>query len=426
MFAAFLVVLLGGAVLAPAAAASAVNPPPGAVAVPAAPSAGGASVALDPYDPKNFKVAIHESPLPFKVSANYVTVDIVITLNDHSPISRAYGVYLTFNEKGKDATQNPAKCEEAHYNEPEIPRGLYRCTGIITHPGVWQFHGTIDKPGNILVPIATVQYAKNFTTAEGVVVMKMKTEALKYIVEGKTFEVFLLQSHVILAGAWLLLAASMAFLALPRLRRTLSVLTLHTLEVRRGFLVSLLGFTFGGTVITGLYLLTTQTAYKAPYSTNSFSKSAWDSITRLPYAQDYFLLLYGKILIFGVMAAASVVLVMEAGRQAQLAQDTDALDRDEESDLWTRGVSFDEDGRVLHDDRMVASGPTAGAGVATALPTKRRTSGSLRFSPQTLWTCVWILIVGAASIGMCVTGLKYLHELIESTIAATVLGAGGG
>jgi hypothetical protein len=42
-----------------------------------------------------------------------------------------------------------------------------------------------------------------------------------------------------------------------------------------------------------------------------------------------------------------------------------------------------------------------------------------------LWICVGILLAGAASIGMCVTGLKYLHELIESTIASTVLGAGG-
>ena len=56
LFAAFLVVLLGGAVFVPAAAASAVNPPPGAVLAPAAPGAVGAPVALDPYDPKNFKV----------------------------------------------------------------------------------------------------------------------------------------------------------------------------------------------------------------------------------------------------------------------------------------------------------------------------------------------------------------------------------
>jgi hypothetical protein len=36
-----------------------------------------------------------------------------------------------------------------------------------------------------------------------------------------------------------------------------------------------------------------------------------------------------------------------------------------------------------------------------------------------------ILLIGAGSIGVCVTGLKYLHELIESTVAATVLGGGG-
>jgi hypothetical protein len=253
----------------------------------------------------------------------------------------------------------------------------------------------------------------------------MKTQALQDIVEGKTFEVFLLQSHMMLSGAWLLLAATMAFLSLPRLRRTLSVLALHTLEVRRGFLVSLLWAAFGGTVGTGLYLLGTQTAYKAPYSTNQFSKSAWDKITQLPYAQDYFLLLYGKILIFGVMAAASVVLVMESGRQAQLAQDADSPDRNDDLDLWGTGVRFDDDGQVLHDERIGASGAAGAAGLATAVNAKRRTSASVGFAPQTLWICVWVLIVGAASIGISVTGLKYLHELIESTIAATVLGSGG-
>jgi hypothetical protein len=333
---------------------------------------------------------------------------------------------MTFNEQGKGVTRNPAKCEEEHYNDPRLPRGLYRCTGIISHPGVWEFHGTIDKPGGgTPITIATVNLVKKFTAAQGVQVLKLNTAALKYIVEGSTFEVFLLQSHVFLAGSWLLLAVAMAFLALPRLRRTLSVLTLHTLDVRRGFLVSLLGFTFAGTLVTGLYLLSTQTAYKAPYSTHSFSKSAWDKITRLPYAQDYFLTLYGKMLVFGLMAAASVVLVMEAGRQAQLAQDTDALNRGQNADRWATGARLDGDGHLLHDDHVVAAGATGGAAVATMARTKRRTSGSLSFSPRTLWTCVWILVVGAATIGLCVTGLKYLHELIETNIAYVVLQSGG-
>ena len=95
-----------------------------------------------------------------------------------------------------------------------------------------------------------------------------------------------------------------------------------------------------GTLGTGLYLLATQTAYKAPYSTDSFSESAWDRITNLPYAQDYFLLLYAKILVFALEDRACdlqrgkkqvVVLVLldgldHIGRVFTLAHDHDGLD----------------------------------------------------------------------------------------------------
>jgi hypothetical protein len=258
-----------------------------------------------------------------------------------------------------------------------------------------------------------------------VVKLRYNTKALQYVVNGKTFEVFLLQAHVILAGLWLLLAAAMGFLAIARLRRTLSVLALHTLEVRRGFLVSLLWATFAGTLGTGLYLLSTQTAYPAPFSTDKFSKTAWDRITNLPYAQSYFLLLYAKILIFFVMAAASVFLMKEASRQAQLAQDSDSLERDADDDMWAHGVHFTEDGHIIHEDVVVAAGATEGVAGTTAVRAQRRTTGSVGVSLRTLWICAGIMLGGAASIGVCVTGLKYLHELIESTIASTILGAGG-
>jgi len=63
--------------------------------------------------------------------------------------------------------------------------------------------------------------------------------------------------------------------------------------------------------------------------------------------------LYTKIFIFLVMAAFSVILMMEAARQAQLAQDTDDLERDDDDDMWSHGVHFDEDGHILHDDVAV-------------------------------------------------------------------------
>jgi hypothetical protein len=107
----------------------------------------------------------------------------------------------------------------------------------------------------------------------------------------------------------------------------------------------------------------------------------------------------------------------EASRQAQLAQDADDLG-DDDFDMWSRGVHFDEQGHVLHDDE--------GGAVATApVQTRRRSTAAAGISPRTLWVAAGVLLAGTASIGVCVTLLKYLHELIESTVAATVLGGGG-
>jgi hypothetical protein len=386
----------------------------------AAPSAS-AATGPDPYDPKNIKVSIKRANLTHAVSPNYITMDIIVVKADGTPPTANYGVFLTFNQPGQDPTDNPENCQQEHYNSPEIPLGVYRCTAIISGPGEWEFHGTVNKPALRLQTV--LKQAAVTLPINDAVKLRCESCGLQYVVQGKTFEVFLLQFHVVMAGLWLLLAGAMAFLAIPRLRRTMSVLTLHTLEVRRGFLTSLMWAAFGGTLGTGLYLLGTQTAYKAPYSTNSFSHAKWETIIRLPYAKDYFLVLYSKILIFLVMAAFSVILMREAARQAQLAQDADDLG-DDDFDMWSRGVHFDEEGHIHHDDDAVGAGG-AGGSVATAPVQTRRRGSAAGVSPRALWVAAGVLLAGTASIGVCVTLLKYLHELIESTVAATVLGGGG-
>jgi hypothetical protein len=349
-------------------------------------------------------------------------MDIIVQKADGTAPTANYGVFLTFNQPDQDPTDNPINCQQEHYNSPDVPIGIYRCTAIVSGPGLWEFHGTVNKPAyNNQTVLKTVSITLDLKDP---IKLGNESKGLQYIVQGKTFEVFLLQAHVAVAGLWMLLAALMAFLAIPRLRRMMSVLTLHTLEVRRGFLTSLLWATFAGTLATGLYLLGTQTAYKAPYSTNGFSHKKWSAITQLPYAKDYFFVLYGKIFIFLIMAAFTVILQMEASRQAQIAQDADGIDMDDDDDMWSHGVRFDEDGHLLHDDVAVASG--ASGSVATApVQARRRTSGAVGVSARTLWVAAGVLLAGSAGIGVCVTLLKYLHELIESTVASTVLGGGG-
>ncbi|MGQ0845104.1 MAG: hypothetical protein ACT4QF_13330 [Sporichthyaceae bacterium] len=390
--------------------------------------AGASKTNPTPYEAKTLKGEIRQAKLAFQNSPNHITMEIQVLNRSGKPVCAAYPVFLTFSEVDGEVKDEAAICQDISFNDPAVPRGTYHCTAIIEGPGKWTFYGTVNKPADIAAgTIQSLLFDVSTTidfSPEEVPPLKGESRGLKYVVEGSAFEVFLLQLHVAMAGLWILLSLILAFLAVPRLRRTLSVLAVHSLEVRRGFLNSSLWATFGLTLGTGLYLLATQTAYTAPFSTKQFSFSAWDKITNLPYAQNYFLVLYAKILIFGVMAVATVVLMLEAGRVAQLAQDAEGLDRDDDDDMWAKGVHFDEEGHVVHDDDLAVAG-AAGSVTKTAVKAQRRTTTAVGVSQRTLWIATIAVVAGALLIGGAVTGLKYLHELIETASAAAIIRSGG-
>jgi hypothetical protein len=382
-----------------------------------------------PYDPSTIDVEIGQAKLSHQSSPNHITMEIRVLNKNKAPTCAAYPVYLQFYQPPGEPEDAPG-CADVSFNDPEVPRGTYHCTAIINGPGKWTFIGTVNKPADIRggeifavqTPIKTAEVTIDFPDVPQ---LAGGYKGLKYVVEGSTFEVFLLQLHLATAALWILLALMMAFLAVPRLRQTLSVLAVHTLEVRRGALVSLLWASFAATLGTGLYLLGTQTAYDAPFSAKNFSFSDWDKITKLPYAQSYFLVLYGKILVFGLMAAASVLLMMEAGRRAQLAQDAESLDRDDDDDMWSKGVHFDEEGHVIHEEDLAVAGGATASVTRTAVRAQRRTHDMAGLSQRTMTICVVVLIAGTLAIGGAVTGLKYLHELIETASAAAIIATGG-
>ncbi|MGQ0464953.1 MAG: hypothetical protein ACT4QG_06495 [Sporichthyaceae bacterium] len=420
-----LVAGLSATLLIPAAAASAEPIAPAApkdsCAVPAGTTLapGESATNSTPYDPATLVFGIEQAKLSHQNSENHITMQISVRNADERPTCAAYAVFLTFNRPGEEPEEEATGCQDQHYNDPETPQGSYQCTAIVNGPGEWEFTGTVNQPG-VQTLLKNVSTTLDFPNA------KVLTEfrGLKYVVEGSVFEVFLLQSHVVLASVWMVLAFVMAFLAVPRLRRTLSVIALHTLEVRRSFLNSLLWGSFGGTLGTGLYLLASKAAYDAPFSTNRFSPSAWGKLDLLPYAQNYFLVLYAKILLFGLMAVASTILMLEAGRRAQLSADAEGLESEEYDDMWAKGVHFDEEGHVLRDDDVALVDGASGGVAGTAVQSRRRTTGPVGVGQRTLAVCVVVLVIGAGGIGAAVTGLKYLHELVETAAAAAILNSG--
>lgn len=418
VFAAALALMIAGALVA--SAAPTVTERAGAAANAIAPAATGPSSELDDFnDP--IKATIKEAKLSHANSENHKTMEITVTdPQGNPPANIHYGVFLTAKPQGAaEPIDDVENCQEQYYNDPDVPIGVYHCTIIIEGPGAWTFDAAVNAGDGTQRNLENVSTTIRYSDA---VQLSGEDKGLLYVVEGSAFEVFLLQLHLIVASLWILISLTMAFLAVPRLRRMLSVLALHTIEVRRGFLTSSLWGTFLVTLGTGLYLLAGQTAYTAPFSTSNFSFSDWSDITALPYAQTYFTALYTKILLFFVMAAASVVLVMEAGRQAQSAQDANPLERDDDDDMWSHGVHFDEEGHVLHDeDRDVAGQAAEGAVTGTAVKARPRTSEAVGVGPGVLWACVAVILGGTAVIGVCVTILKYTHELIETAVADTIL-----
>ncbi|HUR01544.1 MAG TPA: hypothetical protein VM347_03310 [Nonomuraea sp.] len=372
----------------------------------------GAGPAGAAENPEKIKVTLAQSAI-VNTNPNNITMDITIVNpgTKKPPVAR-YGVFLTAREgAGEPILEQPELCLQVADNDPLVPPGVYRCSIIVNNPGAWTFTAFVNLPTT--TGQKQLQVVETTVDITGAVVLEGQYKGLRYAVEGKSFEVFLLQFHVILATLWLLLVGTISFIAVPRLRRMISTLALQTLEVRRSVLTSGMWVTFGGTLITGAWLLTTQTAYDAPFSTSNFSFSDYDNLTRLPYASLYFNALYIKILVFLVMGGASMVLAMEAARQAQAAQDV--LGDEDEIDMWATGVHFDEEGHVRRDPPAATeqSGRTAVATHSRAAP--------VGISQRTLWACVAVMVGGTGVIGLCVTILKYCHELIETANAENIL-----
>ena len=419
---AFLVAVLMFALLGGAVSAAAADARPQARGIQAASlSTVGAIRPAAAPDPDKVKVTVTRAEYAEPAdNPNAVSVDVKVRLMNGAVPPGNYSVFSQVfasvpTDGGAPVKSVPTACNQPHYTtNPEIDPGTYRCSYVVDRPDTWTFEVAVNKLG--VAKLTRLASAQGTFPVSDAVKLGGLSQGLKYVVQGRTFEVFLLQAHMAAASIWLLMVIVMAFLAVPRLRRMCSTLTLHTLEVRRHFLNSVMWAMFLAVLGSGIYLLRTQTAYKAPWS-----KSAWDNITQLPYASTYFTTLYIKILIFVVMAAASVVLMMEAARQASIAGDATGGLSDSDDEFWGR-LQFHD---AAHDDGHGVADRRSDAGTTTAVASPKTRAATVRqgVSARTLWLCVFAVAGGMGAVGVCVTILKYTHELIEMLVAAkTVTG----
>ncbi|MGQ0624534.1 MAG: hypothetical protein ACT4PP_07775 [Sporichthyaceae bacterium] len=218
------------------------------------------------------------------------------------------------------------------------------------------------------------------------------------VADGSLLDVLMLQVHVAMAGAWLLTAFAVALLAVPRLRTIPSAAVITALAKRRDLLFNALWGSFVLTLSTGTYLLLEQTVYSPPVS-----GADWDLLERAPFGLPYYYALYAKIAIFLAMSVATLVLALEAHRGA----------RPGHAEVSRRGQ---DPGAVCLDDDVTSEEVAAGPADPDPALAATRTGAGPRAGALVLWSSVAVLGAGTLAIGLCVTLVKYFHELARAAV----------
>jgi hypothetical protein len=227
--------------------------------------------------------------------------------------------------------------------------------------------------------------------------------------DGEALDVVLLLAHVLAAGAWLVLAVLMMLMAVPHLRRIPSALGLHVLQIKRLEFAGALWFSYLATLVTGIVLLFTHAIYDPPVS-----GADWSALEAKSYGVPYYYALYVKIGLFVGMGVATALLTREALlTAARSEEDGGPVDLDLEFDDDAEWVTDVADS-IENGDLDLVDGDGSGTTRVGAPARRRAVAGE--FPDAGLWGAVVVTVVGLAGVGLCVTLIKYFHELSEAAV----------
>jgi hypothetical protein len=333
-------------------------------------------------------IKIEPDTRPRAPMAAGLSVVYTVTVTDKAtgePVDR-YVVFAHANNRAGEKSISFA-CGHTNDVDPRTPPGVYYCTVILDHGGDWNFVAVVsDKSGGVDTPVPVAQASVPFELATNQVV---SDEVPGSELSASAWDVGVLFAHSSVAIGWFLCVALLVGLAVPRARQFLSAAGLHRLERRFDLLVKTTWITTGLVLGSGTYLTLNQTAYATP-----FSSSSVEAVFKLPYARPYFFALAAKIGLYLVMAAATYPLVRGAQRQLLVRGATPPA-----PDVGVLDDAFSTGGGVACDVR------TELPPIVFAQPTPHRRAPAV---------AVAVVAVGGVGVALCVTFLKYLHELIES------------
>ncbi|MGH8999541.1 MAG: hypothetical protein ACRDY7_09135 [Acidimicrobiia bacterium] len=335
---------------------------------------------------------------------NELSVSHTVTITDKAtgaPPTVGYEVYGGASNDAGEQTEDFA-CEELSANDPSVPRGVYFCPIFVDHGGKWTFTTTVlelrgPRPGELgedtdAPPVVLARASAPFELETSQVYTGDPGEEIK----GSASEVAWLWGHILVASAWFALVGGLALLAVPALRLRLSPHSINRLEWRLDLLVKSTWGVTAALTATGTYLWLNETAYDAPWSS-----SAIDGVFALPYGKPYFLSLWTKVGLYALMALAVIPLVRGARRQLSLGS----------------GMSAVGAASPASAGRPASPGRAPDGSVLTEAPPEAEAVGVDRRSPVGPRLAVVVVAAGALGISLCVTLLKYFHQLIEAGFA---------
>jgi hypothetical protein len=313
-----------------------------------------------------------------------------VTLVDRStgkPPEAAYGVFgEAVDSSGRERTATFG-CEELFREDPTVTPRVYNCPLFVDHGGAWTFTAvvTLARADTKQPPVTVAKASAPFQLDTKDV---YTGDPNRKPIKGKFIEVVALAGHELSATIWFFCVMAMAALVFPAFRRSLSPGALYRLERRLDLIVRLTWAATGVVIGSGLYLMLNQAAYKTP-----FSRAAIDGVFALPYGRPYFLALAAKLAVYAAMVLASIPLVRGATRNLRLQTAT-----------------------------VPAGDPRGGrgGGIATGVATQTaETPVATRTATMPARLATLMVVAGLPAILVCVTLLKYFHELVEASRIVT-------
>jgi len=355
-------------------------------------------------------VRIDRDLTPRTLVAADLSVNLVVTITEHQtgspPADRFEVVAFATNGQAEKTITYP--CGQIRDNDPHTAPGVYACTVIVDHGGLWTFQVVINRPriDKRQAPITLAQAKADYDIRGGTLGNARNPTAKR--VKGRFGEVVILWAHSAAAALWLACLAFVALLVHPGARRRLSTTGLRRFEDRLDVVLKSLWTATVLTIGSGVYLMLKQTAYKTP-----FSSSAVRGVFALPYGKPYFLSLATKLGLYASMLVAAVVLAREARRQLRLGFDPSATPAPGGRRARPAEISpWDDPDRLRAGSgagqTLVKTRPETDVAVAeAALEIERRAPLGVRLATV-------VIGFGGVGIWICVTLLKYFHELVEA------------